>query len=100
MLDLERELDQIRTALQSGGIEFALCGGLAMAVHGSPRATIDIDLLVLEEDIAPIESAVLPLGYAFHANPMKFSGGAVRIRGISKNRRRRSADARHASRYA
>jgi len=28
------------------GVEFAVCGGHAVAFHGYPRATMDIDLLV------------------------------------------------------
>jgi hypothetical protein len=39
MLDLEAELDAVIGALSHAGIEYAVCGGLAMAIHGKPRAT-------------------------------------------------------------
>ena len=44
--DLVAELQSIARAFDRDGVEFALCGGLAVAVHGHVRATKDIDLLV------------------------------------------------------
>ena len=70
MLDLEQELGAIVDALAAEQIEYALCGGLAMAVHGAPRATIDIDLLVREEDVERIRGAVGRLGFTFRAFPL------------------------------
>lgn len=84
MLDLEQELGSIIDALSAEEIEYALCGGLAMAVHGAPRATIDIDLLVREEDVERIRVAVGRLGFTFRAFPMTFAGGNVRIERVSK----------------
>ncbi|MES1208434.1 MAG: hypothetical protein ABUS79_21050 [Pseudomonadota bacterium] len=52
MLDLVQELTDVIACLDQGGVPYALCGGLAMAVHGYPRATVDIDLLVLAKDEA------------------------------------------------
>lgn len=51
MLDLAEELDSIRNALSERGIEFAVCGGMAMAIHGFVRATVDLDLFVRAQDI-------------------------------------------------
>ena len=82
MLDLERELDSVRNALSERGIEYALCGGLAVGVHGFPRATIDIDLLIRPESEGALYEAVAPLGFRLKANPMNF--GAVQIRRVSK----------------
>jgi hypothetical protein len=84
MLDLETELEAIVDALDAGGIEYALCGGLAMAVHGAPRATIDIDLLIQPADEERVERAVASLGYNVKARPMSFDEGRVEIRRISK----------------
>jgi hypothetical protein len=84
MFDLESELDLVRDALDAEGIEYALCGGLAMAVHGAPRATVDIDLLIKPEDQLLAETAAVPLGYKIKAKPMSFSAGAVEIRRVSK----------------
>jgi hypothetical protein len=84
VLDLIAEMRALRDSLQTAGIEYALCGGLAMAVHGYPRATIDIDLLVQEEDSETILSLAENLGFTFRALPMTFSAGKLRIRRITK----------------
>ena len=44
-MDLARVLGQLSAALHEAGIPHALIGGLALAAHGAPRATLDLDLL-------------------------------------------------------
>ena len=82
MLDLEAELDAVIGALSRAGIEYAVCGGLAMAIHGKPRATIDIDLLIQPGDEARVYGAVEPLGFRIKAKPMNFAGGTMQIRRV------------------
>ena len=84
MLDLYEELGAIVAALNERRLEYALCGGLAMAVHGFVRATVDIDLFVPDDQVGAIEDAVGNLGYLIKARPMTFSDGAVAIRRVSK----------------
>src|SRR5947209_8126224 len=84
MLDLTAEFEAVIIALTQRGIEYAVCGGFAMAIHGYPRATVDIDLLIRPEDEARVYEAVEPLGYTFHAKPMHFDKGAMEIRRVSK----------------
>ena len=36
------ELSQLISAFDENGIEYAVCGGLALAIHGFARATLDI----------------------------------------------------------
>ena len=84
MLDLYEELAAIVDALESHEQPYALCGGMAMAVHGFMRATVDIDLLVPADHATAIEDIVAGLGYVVKAHPMTFGGGAVRIRRVSK----------------
>ncbi len=45
------ELLRTTRALHAAGIEYALVGGLAVAVWGAPRATKDIDLLLRSTDL-------------------------------------------------
>jgi hypothetical protein len=45
-VDLYESLFAVIDELDRDGIDHALVGGLALAVHGAPRATTDIDLLV------------------------------------------------------
>jgi hypothetical protein len=41
-MDLIDELAGLIKALNDAGVRYALCGGLAMAVHGHPRATQEL----------------------------------------------------------
>lgn len=84
MFDLYEEFKSIVSALEANGIEYAVCGGLAMAVHGLARATVDIDLLILADDLEAVKAAAKKLGYVIDAMPMTFAAGAVEIRRVSK----------------
>jgi hypothetical protein len=63
-MNLTDELKGLIAALQSAGVEFAVCGGMAMALHGHPRLTKDIDLLVLSADLPQVLAAVKQCGFA------------------------------------
>jgi hypothetical protein len=84
MLDLLDELVVLIEALERDGIEYALCGGLAMAVWGLPRATIDIDLLIQPESLPAVERVAASVGYTLKARPMTFSAGAIVIHRVTK----------------
>lgn len=84
MLDLFEELTQLIATLEERGVQYALVGGLAMAVWGFPRATVDIDLLVPRDHLAATEAVAESLGYIIKARPMSFSSGAMVIHRQSK----------------
>jgi hypothetical protein len=65
VLDITEELDSIRNALSERGIEFALCGGMAMAIYGFVRATVDLYLLVKPEDVEGVEHVTVSLSHVF-----------------------------------
>lgn len=44
-MDLVDELHAVSRALSAAGISFAVCGGIAVTIHGATRTTKDIDLL-------------------------------------------------------
>jgi hypothetical protein len=74
-LDLYTELLELIDALERAAVDYALCGGIAVAFHGYPRFTKDIDLLVREQDLARVKQAVRPLGFILQADPMTFGAG-------------------------
>ncbi len=74
-MNLSEELYAIVDALESKGIPYAVCGGLAVAIHGYPRMTHDVDILVQEESIKAIEEAVHPLGFDVVAGTFAFKRG-------------------------
>lgn len=84
MLNLFDEFSDVITALEKRGIEYAVCGGLAVALYGVQRATMDIDLLISASSLETVSQAVGELGYNIKGLPMTFKGGAVEIRCISK----------------
>jgi len=84
MLDLYTEFKGLIARLSEREIDYALCGGLAMAVHSVPRATVDIDLLILAESLERVTSLARELGYTVEAEPMRWAGGAIEIRRLSK----------------
>ena len=55
-----------------------------MAVYDRPRATIDIDLLILSESLERALSIAATLSYTIRALDMTFADGAVEIRRVSK----------------
>ena len=66
MLDLYDELTRLIIALENASIEYAVCGGIAMAIWQS------------------VENVAATLGYTFKANPRNFANGAMKIRRVSK----------------
>jgi hypothetical protein len=84
VFDLYDELTAIVDLLETREIAYALCGGIAMAVHGYTRATEDIDLFMPPDEAGRAEIAVSDLGYNVRARPMIVSNGMMQIRRVSK----------------
>lgn len=80
-MNLKTELFSVIDALDAAEIPCALCGGLALAVHGCPRFTKDIDLLVQGEDLRRLEDAVRQLGFDLP------SGWIISGKGTSREQR-------------
>jgi hypothetical protein len=84
MIDIHDELRRVTTKLDEQNIEYALCGGMAMAVHQRPRFTVDIDLLIQEESLPDTMDVARSLGYNIRGKDLSFANGAVEIRRVSK----------------
>jgi len=82
-LDLFEEFKQIVQALDAGGVDHAVVGALAVAIHGAPRATTDIDLLVEAADLPRAIEIAQACGFTWLAHPMKFRDG-TELQRISK----------------
>ena len=72
MFDLYEELGAVVGALDRANVDYAVCGGIAMAVWSLPRATVDIDLLIEARCLERAYAAVGPLGYVVTL-PMSFA---------------------------
>jgi hypothetical protein len=83
-VDLFAEFQSLIQALNRAGLEYAVCGGFALAVHGFPRATQDVDLLLQEADIPALRAVTEPMGYRFEQRPLELAGGRVRMFRLNK----------------
>lgn len=84
MAYLYEQLSQLLRALEREQIQYALCGGLALAVHGLARATVDIDLLVRPSSWPAVETVAKAQGFTLKADSMSFSAGAIEMKRVSK----------------
>ena len=83
-MNLLSELNEIIKRLNDEKVDYALCGGLAVAIYGFVRATEDIDLLILMKDLHKIKEILMSSGYTIEASPMTFQAGKVKIERITK----------------
>lgn len=84
MIDIHDEFRQLIEALAAHQVEYALCGGMAMAIHERPRMTIDIDLLIPAESLDRVISIAREFGYDIRGKDLSFANGAVEKRRVSK----------------
>jgi len=84
MVDVYAEFVALVRAFEAASIEYAICGALALAVHGAPRATKDIDLIAKKEDAEKIRSVAKAAGFVFEALPMEFSGSGIEVQRFTK----------------
>jgi len=83
-MNLVDELHAVAAALAGAGIRYAVCGGVAVTIHGAVRSTKDLDILVAPADLPRALDAVRPLGYVFVAIPMTFDEGTERERHVQR----------------
>ena len=83
-MELFDEFSRLVEEFNKEHIEYALCGGLAMAVYAFPRATLDIDILIEPATLEKAKTIAIKLGFTFDAGLMKFSGGAIQIYRLTK----------------
>lgn len=83
-MDLFAEVVSLTAALDAEAIDYAICGGVALAIHGAPRATRDIDLLAREADLPRLRQVARTCGFTVEALPMTFSTSGVSIRRFTK----------------
>lgn len=74
-MELHEELAGILELLEQHRVEYALCGGLAVMLHGHVRATRDIDLLVRKEDLDRVRAVVQQRGFTASSGKLPFKVG-------------------------
>jgi hypothetical protein len=84
MATLLDELSRLVSALDEYGIEYAVCGGLALTIHGFPRATFDLDILIQAESLDKAFEIAAERGYDIRGLDITFKERAAEIRRVSK----------------
>lgn len=83
-MDLLEELTHLLRRLEDDRVEYALCGGLAMAVYAFPRATLDIDIMIEPESLDTVKALAKDLGYSIDVGLLEFREGAIQIHRLTK----------------
>ena len=62
-LDFAKVLEALDAAFEARGLEWAVVGGVALTLHGLPRLTMDLDVVMGGEDQEAVLSCLDSLGY-------------------------------------
>ena len=77
MQTLEAELRDLVSLFNQKKIEYALCGGMAVAIHGYPRFTKDIDFLVPAESLERARAVAAMAGFLDESGRIPFADSDV-----------------------
>jgi hypothetical protein len=77
VLTLEEELRQLVQRFNNAKIEYALCGGMAVALHGYPRFTKDIDFLIRPDSLDQAREVAASAGFLDESGRIPFSDSDV-----------------------
>ncbi|MDX2021126.1 MAG: hypothetical protein SF187_12875 [Deltaproteobacteria bacterium] len=78
-MDLFAELTELLLQMRQRHVDYAICGGIALAVHGVPRATQDIDILIPETFVPAVRESARACGFIFETEPLEFTASGVTI---------------------
>ncbi len=74
-MNLIDELKTIVRAMHAAGIPYAVCGGIAVTIHGFARTTRDIDLLIQPKDLDRTLECVHGVGYNLEGGTIPLGTG-------------------------
>jgi hypothetical protein len=81
-MDFSNTLPKVVAAFDSHGIRYALIGGLAIALRGVQRSTLDADFILLAENLEACDSILEEMGYQLEfrsENVSHYVGGDVSL---------------------
>ena len=91
-MDLKRELLGVVRALNRSEVLYALCGGMAVVLHGHPRLTRDVDLLIRKQDLEAAEAALATAGFTLPGGMLPFDPGGRHERNVFRLSKRVADD--------
>jgi hypothetical protein len=81
-VDLKQDLLGVIRALNNSDVSYALRGGMAVVLHGYPRLTKDIDLLIRPEDLSPAREVLGAIGFTLSGGLLTFDAGEPHERDV------------------
>jgi hypothetical protein len=81
-MNLKVELLSVVRALGESDVPYALCGGMAVVLHGYPRLTRDIDLLIQPDDLDRASATLRKIGFTLPGGTVPFDVGTERERKV------------------
>ena len=91
-MDLKRELPDAVGALNQADIPYPLCGGMAVVLHGYPRLTRDIDLLIRPQELEAAKTALATAGFSIPGGLIPFDTGGSHERQVYRPSKRVDED--------
>jgi hypothetical protein len=79
---LYEELLALVSSLEAQGVGYAICGGIAVAIHGYARFTRDIDVLIRRDDLERVRELARALGFDLEAGIIPFAKGTPKEREV------------------
>jgi hypothetical protein len=77
-MDLIREFGALIDVFNREGVEYAVCGGIAVTIHGYVRATKDVDFLIRAEDADRVVKLAGQAGFLDDSGNIAFALGTER----------------------
>ncbi len=77
MQSLESELRELVRLFNHEKVDYALCGGMAVAIHGYPRFTKDIDFLVPADSLDRARTVAATAGFLDESGRIPFADSDV-----------------------
>jgi len=65
-MDVQKDFTDLCALLNASGVEYLIVGGYALAFHGAPRFTGDLDLFIrpTTENVAKLVAALRAFGFS------------------------------------
>lgn len=83
-MDIAVEFRELIATLNKAGVEYAVCGGFALAMHGHPRATMDIDVVTTADNVDRIKAIAAGCGYTLTGGLFHFQNGKLWAHRVTK----------------
>lgn len=74
-MDLYEEFLGLIDVLEKHKIDYAVCGGVAVAIHGYPRFTKDIDILIRKQDLDRVLEVIKERKFTVQSGKIPFGVG-------------------------